>query len=258
MSQNYNSFCDHFVFQNFLRGMQEEEKNMNKVFDARMLTPFTCIIGGSPMSGKTTFVKQLLENRFRLIDRDFDYLIWFYGQSTPFVDYLRNQGLGIPTTVVHMLPSDFDDYIQKEKPGLIVIDDLMQSVGDSQHVTDLFCNKVQHSNISVILLMQNLFYHGKERTTLLRCAHYLVVFKNPLDGSVPLYLAQKIMPLKKKLFIDIFDSATRKPFGYLFIDGRQTTPPSARFRSDLFADGVQNVFVVSTEEKKLLSVTESS
>ena len=65
------------------------------------------------------------------------------------------------------------------------------------------------------------------------------------------------MPLKKKLFIDIFDSATSKPFGYLFIDGRQTTPPSARFRSDLFDNGVQSVFVVSTEEKKL-SVTESS
>ena len=150
---------------------------------------------------------------------------------------------------MHKLPSDFDDYIQKEKRGLIVIDDLMQSVGDSQHVTDLFCNKVQHSNISVILLMQNLFYHGKERTTLLRCAHYLVVLKNPLDGSVPLYLAQKIMPLKKKLFIDIFDSATRKPFGYLFIDGRQTTPPSARFRSDLFADGVQSVCGLYREEK---------
>lgn len=214
-----------------------------------MKTPFTCIIGGSPLSGKTTFVKNLLQNRHKLIDNEFDYLVWFYGQETPFIAELRNQTAGIPTTVVHMLPTTFEDYLLSDKRGLIVIDDLMQSAGESRIVTDLFCNKVQHSNTSVILLMQNLFYHGKERTTLLRCAHYMVVFKNPLDGSVPLYLAQKIMPLRRKLFMDIFDEATATPFGYLFIDGRQTTHPSARFRTNIF-DGVQHAFVVNDGKNK--------
>ena len=220
--------------------MKEEE-----VFDARMITPFTCIIGGSPMSGKTTFVRKLLEQRHQLINNEFDYMVWFYGQETTFVGDLKNQRFGIPTSVVHQLPNDFDEYVQDGKRGLIIIDDLMQSVGESQSVTDLFCNKVQHKNVSVILLMQNLFYHGKERTTLMRCAHYLVIFKNPLDGSVPLYLSQKIMPLHKKIFMDIFDEATRKPFGYLYIDGRQTTPREARFRTDIFENGVQQVFIVA-------------
>lgn len=234
MNLNYSSYSFH---SNINMPHRDE-------FDARMITPFTCIIGGSPMSGKTTFVHKLLENRNNLIDKEFDYLIWFYGQSTPFIEYLRNQRIGIPTEVVHSLPQNIKDSIQTGKKGHFVIDDLMQSVSESQAVTDLFCNKVQHTNVSVILLMQNLFYHGKERTTLLRCAHYMVVFRNPLDGSVPLYLAQKIMPLHKKLFMDIFDEATRKPFGYLYIDGKQTTPPSARFRGDIFKDGVQNVYIV--------------
>lgn len=221
------------------------------IFDGRLKTPFTCIVGGSPLSGKTTFVKQLLQHRHKLIDNDFDYLVWFYGQETPFIDELRNQRVvGLPTTVVHMLPPTFDGYLQSGKRGLIVIDDLMQSAGQSQLVTDLFCNKVQHSNVSVILLLQNLFYHGKERTTLLRCAHYMVVFRNPLDGSVPLYLAQKIMPLRRKLFMDMFDAATSLPFGYLFIDGRQTTPASARFRTNIFDNtGVQHAFVVVAQKK---------
>lgn len=215
-----------------------------EVFDARMKTPFTCIIGGSPMSGKTYFVRNLLEHRYNLIDNDFDYLVWFYGQENTFVQELKAQKMNIPTDVVYKLPSDMDQYIQDGKRGLIVIDDLMQSAGESQAVTDLFCNRVQHNNVSVILLMQNMFYHGKERTTLLRCAHYLVVFKNPLDASVPLYLSQKIMPLQKKLFIDIFNEATRRPYGYLYIDGRQTTPREARFRTDIFENGVQKVFIV--------------
>ena len=215
-------------------------------FDGRLRTPFACIVGGSPLAGKTTWVTQLLENRNRLINNDFDYIVWFYGQETTFISELRNQTLGIPTLVVHGLPDSFDKYIQKDKRGLIVLDDLMASVSRSDQVTELFCNKVHHDDVSVIIMMQNLFYHGKERTTLMRCAHYLVVFKNPLDGSIPLFLAHKIMPLQRKLFMDIFQAATKEPFGYLYIDGRQTTPDSARFRTNLFNDGVQTVFVASS------------
>lgn len=217
-----------------------------ETFDGRLQTPFACIVGGSPLAGKTTWVTRLLENRNRLIDNEFDYIVWIYGQETTFINKLRNQTFGIPTLVVRGLPDSFDEYIQKDnnKRGLIVIDDLMASVSRSDQVTELFCNKVHHDNVSVIIMMQNLFYHGKERTTLMRCAHYLVVFKNPLDGSVPLFLAQKIMPLRKKLFMDIFQAATKEPFGYLYIDGRQTTPPSARFRTDMFNDDIQIVFSV--------------
>lgn len=229
---------------------------MSEVFDARMKTPFSCIVGGAPLSGKTSFVRQLLHHRHRLIDKEFDYLVWFYGQETEFIDELRNQTIGIPTTVVHMLPPSFDEYLISGKRGLIVLDDLMQNAGSSTAVTDLFVNKIQHTNTSAILMLQNLFHHGKERTTFVRCAHYMVVFKNPLDGSVPLYLAQKIMPLRRKLFMDIFDSATGTPHGYLYIDGKQSTPTAARFRTDIFADA-QTVFVITeksseTKKKKII------
>ena len=221
--------------------------SLSPPFDGRMQTPFACVVGGSPLAGKTTWVTQLLENRNRLIDNEFDYIVWIYGQETTFINELRKQTLlGVPTFVVHGLPDTFDKYILKDKRGLIVIDDLMANVSRSAQVTELFCNKVHHDNVSVIIMMQNLFHHGKERTTLLRCAHYLVVFKNPLDGSVPLFLAHKIMPLRRKLFMDIFQAATKDPFGYLYIDGRQTTPPTARFRTNLFNDDGQTVFVVST------------
>ena len=39
-----------------------------------------------------------------------------------------------------------------------------------------------------------------------------------------------------------------EPYGYLLIDGRQTTPPSARFRTNIFDDnGIQHVFVLSSD-----------
>ena len=215
-----------------------------KIFDARLKTPFSCIIAGAPMSGKTMFVKRLLQERHRLIDHKFDYLIWCYGQETSFIQSLRDNIFNIPTTVVHDLPNDFSQYIKPNKRGLIVIDDLMQTAGNSKDVTDLFCNKIQHNNLSVILLLQNIFYLGSERTTLVRCVHYLIIFKNPMDQSIPVYLAQKLMPRNKKIFLEIFDKATNKAHGYLFCDGKQDTPQEARFRTDLFDDGIQKVFVV--------------
>lgn len=65
-----------------------------------------------------------------------------------------------------------------------------------------------------------------------------------MDQSIPVYLAQKLMPRNKKIFLEIFDKATNKAHGYLFCDGKQDTPQEARFRTDLFDDGIQKVFVV--------------
>lgn len=218
-------------------------------FDARMKTPFACLISGSSLSGKTTFVKRLLQHRDKLIDNEFDYLLWCYGQKTHFVEKLRNQCFGLQTVVHAGIPDSFDTYIQPGKRGLIVLDDLMQKASNSEQVATLFCNKVQHENVSVILLMQNLFYQGKERMTLLRCSHYLVIFKSPLDATIPYHLAGRILPSKRKDFLDLFEYATRDSYGYLFIDGHQTTPPAARFRTKIFDKDVQHVMVLSSDSR---------
>ena len=49
------------------------------------------------------------------------------------------------------------------------------------------------------------------------------------------------MPRNIKTFLKIFEKAADSPNGYLFIDGHQTTPPSARLRTDLF-QGFQGTF----------------
>ena len=127
--KSYNRFyCD----ETLLSPQPLSTKTM-ETFDGRLQTPFACIVGGSPLAGKTTWVTRLLENRNRLIDNDFDYIVWFYGQETTFINELRNQTLGVPTLVVRGLPDSFDKYIQKDnnKRGLIVLDDLMASVSRS-------------------------------------------------------------------------------------------------------------------------------
>ena len=215
-----------------------------KVFDARLRVPFSLIVTGPPASGKTTFVKQLLQNKERMIDHPLDYIVWCYGVETAFIRDFKQNTFGIPITLINELPKDFSSYIIPDQRGLFIIDDLMQAAGDSQSVTDLFCNKLQHTNTSVILLLQNLFYHGKERTTLVRCTHYLAVYRNPMDHTIPLYLAHKLMPRNKKLFLEMFERATSKPYGYIFCDGKSDSLDEARFRTNLFDNGIQIAYII--------------
>ncbi len=223
---------------------QDIKSGQLEIFDSRLKWPFTILITGPPKSGKTTWVKKLIEQQSKLIDQPIDKIIWFYGQENNFIHHLRQQHIGVPTEVVEGLPKSFEDYINAQENRMIVIDDLMSSASDSEAVRDLFCNKVQHTNTSITLLLQNIFCHGKERLTIMRCTSYLVLFKNPMDNSIPNYLAPKLMPHRRKEFFSIYRRATEAPHGYLFCDGTQSTPDYARLRTGLFESEVQIVFSV--------------
>jgi hypothetical protein len=216
------------------------------IFDARLKCPFSLIVSGPPLSGKSFFITSLLHSMDRLIDKQFDNIVWFYGEENGTVKNLKQTFQHLNITTIHGIPDDFSPHIESRfKNTLFILDDCMTSSCSNKNVTDLFANKLQHSRVSIIFSLQNLYYHGSERTTLLKCAHYLVVFKNPLDMSIPLSLSRKILPNKSNLFLSIFNSATSKPHSYLFIDGKQDTPNQARLRSDITNKLGQRVFILS-------------
>ncbi len=120
----------------------------------------------------------------------------------------------------------------------------MSTTAAAETLVDLVTTKCQHRRISWILVLQDLFFQSKNRLTVVRCSHYQVMFNNPLDKSIADHVARKIMPRNQKTFLKIYETATSKPNGYLFIDGRQTTPNCARLRTDIFGD-VQLVYVMN-------------
>ena len=209
------------------------------VFDARISVPFGMILAGPPMSGKSTFAVELLHNAGRLFTKSFKYVVWFYGEYNHTVELLENT-FGDKVKTVQGLPETLDDFI--EEGVCLIFDDLMQQVVKNKQLSELTSRKCQHSSVSWILILQNIFVHGSERLTLMRCAHYLVLYKNPLDKTVAQFLAARIMPKNQKLFMKIYEKATSKPNGYLFIDGTQHTPDKARLRTNIF-NTVQTVFV---------------
>ena len=60
-----------------------------EVFDARLRTPFSAVVAGLSMCGKTQFVLKLLESWNTLVDSQFDYIVWSYGQKTEALEKIK-------------------------------------------------------------------------------------------------------------------------------------------------------------------------
>lgn len=215
---------------------------MEETFDARLRTPFTGIVSGKPSSGKTFFVYNLLKNQEFFIDQEFKTVYWFYGQDNDFTKSLPKLLPNIDVKLIKGLPTDIIKYMKGKKRCLIVLDDVMRAVTSNRYITDLYSLCARHEEWSVLFLLQNLFYHGSERTTLLRCSQLLVVFDETIDRSMIYTLANKLIPRKPNIFMEIFDEATSKPYRPLLIDGHQSTPKSLRFRAIDFDEKVQHVY----------------
>ena len=201
--------------------------------DSRLKHPFTSVIAGPTGSGKTQFVKRLiLAEGNTLIQPAIDNIIWCYGEYQDAYDHLAS--LVPQIRFVEGYPDDLLQSLDRSQRNLIVIDDLMSESGNNGKVTELFTKGSHHRNLSVILILQNLFYKGKEMRTISLNAHYMILFKNPRDASQISHLARQMYPSKSKYMMEAYRDATSIPYGYLFIDLKPDTHENMRLRTHIF------------------------
>ena len=210
--------------------------------DARLKHPFTCLVAGPTGSGKTLWVTHLLQHRYTMIHPVPENIVWFYGEfQKAYVDISRV----IPNIrFVEGVPTDFDNYIDRESTNLFILDDLMTEIKSNQSVTHLFTKGSHHKNLSVIVLLQNLFQQGPESRTISLNSHYLVVFKNPRDASSITHLAKQMYPGNIRFMQEAYRDATIKPYGYLFIDLKPDTDERLRLRTSIFPTDSQHYVYV--------------
>jgi hypothetical protein len=182
------------------------------------------MVCGPTQCGKTRFVMQLIRNA-NFIYPPPERIIWCFGC---YQDEYRNSDSiefveGIPC-------SDILD----GRRTLLIIDDLMSETDD--RVTKLFTKGSHHKNASVVYISQNVFNKGKENRNISLNTHYLVLFKNPRDSAQIVHLGRQIFPERVKYFREAFADATTRPYGYLLVDLKTTTPDDLRLRTDIFPD----------------------
>lgn len=220
------------------------------VFDARIQLPASIIVHGPSQSGKTEFVMDLILNMNNMVNPVPKYIVWFYGTDTEIIEQLKKKS-SVNIHFVQGLPDKgFESFYHNKKHTLFVVDDLLQEAIQDRNITNLFCREGHHNNVSVVLIMQDLFCSGTQRKTILRNAHYLCLFKNPLDMAGIYIIGQRIMPKHIREFLAIFEKATSSKHGYLFIDGKQSTPSNARLRTNIFGAYQKNFTILKGDNGK--------
>ena len=129
---------------------------------------------------------------------------------------------------------------------LLIIDDLMNEVNES--VAKIFTKRSHHRNISVILLVQNLFHKNKHVRTISLNSHYLVRYKNPRDASQIANLFRQMYPSNWRFAVEAYKDATRKPYRYLLVDLRPEQDEDLRLRTNVFSGETHYVYVPKNEQ----------
>lgn len=201
--------------------------------DVRLVHPFTMIVAGPTQSGKTWFVKKLIENRQLLVNKPPERIIYCYAiyqDSYPNMSGVEfHQGL------------DVLKEIDGKTRTLIILDDLMAET-DSR-VTKLFTKGSHHYDASVIYIVQNIFNQAKEHRTISLNSHYLLLFKNPREKSQITNLAKQIYPHNTKFLLEAYNEATKAPHTYILLDLTQQCPEPIRVRTGIFPGDLLQVYV---------------
>jgi hypothetical protein len=193
--------------------------------------PATVLVIGGTGCGKSVFTRSLIENH----QQTFSHLpaqpkvLWCYGiYQDSFAFPIKNTN-----SLFHEGLVD-EDYIKTRRPDILVIDDMMNEKSDDIFVHNLFTKLSHHLNITVIFITQNLYQKGQVQMK--RNAHYLVLMRSPSDKSQVMTLGRQLYPGSSHFFLEAYNDATSRKFGYLLIDVSPESEEETRLKTDIIPD----------------------
>ena len=200
--------------------------------------PFTCILSGPTMCGKTHLLKEILKNKHVLINPSPQRIIIFYKAWQNFYQEFKRF---VPDIEFHEGIYEIDN-LNQNMTNLVVFDDLMEECLSSSSVMNLFTVGSHHKNTSVYFITQNIFSKGKFARDISLNTNYLIIFLNPRDQLQFQVLAKQMFPTNTKFLIESFEDATKKPHGYLFLDLKQTTEFKKRIQTGILPNQLRVIY----------------
>ncbi len=127
---------------------------MEVTFDPRLQAPFTCLIVGPTMSGKTIFTRALVESADNLIYPRPQRIVWCYGEFQPLYEDMMK--INSKIEFVEGFPNELYEGFSPSVNNLLLLDDLMVELGNDKRLTNLYTKGAHHRYLSIIHIQQNL------------------------------------------------------------------------------------------------------
>ncbi len=212
----------------------------------KIITPSRMLICGPTMAGKSTFALELIKHRKIVYDKDFERIIYALPEDSmhlhqTFLETLKNVYPEIE--IVEGLPNINELHLKDDKtPKLLIIDDMMNRTFGSKSMLDLITKDSHHSNCSVIVTCQNIFFPTKYGRTFVRNCSEKVIFFDKTDANQLSILARQIFPRFPYFLQDCFDwifaNRSNDLLKYILIDSSSLShlPYNAVIRTCIFPD----------------------
>jgi len=208
--------------------------------------PVSLIVSGASFSGKTTFVANLIRNKAKMFVPEPEEIMFVYTTWQPLYDELEREVPNI--SFINRIPGKEEMDKFTEDTGthrMVVIDDKMTEMQSCTNLTEYFTVYTHHKNMSTILLLQNIFYQGaKCMRDISLNVQGIVLFKNKRSPrQIGILATQMFLGQKRAWFMDAYDKACHRPYGYLLVDLSSHYPDDFQLRTDIFPEQHTRVFI---------------
>lgn len=206
------------------------------------LNPARIIVAGFSGSGKTNLVSKIVKK----YSHKFDKITICGVYKHPLQDDIYiSKKLSVHGSIIDPLPEDDDDDDDdpSKKQRLFILDDIFIEAVESKYVVDAF-TKGRHSNLSTILITQNLFFSGKHaRNIALNATHYILLRQRDMN-QIECLGRQIYGKERAKEFLDIYKTALGiRDYGYLLVDLSTTSSVSHQFRSNIVGEPPHEIVI---------------
>jgi hypothetical protein len=183
--------------------------------------PATHSIFGPSFSGKSTYLKNLLMHRDKLIQPNAERIVFIYSEEqphyfqelkriTPQIEFIK----GLQTAESSL---ELDPNVR----SLLIFEDLFLEALSSKYFMDLTTKIAHHSNASVIYTSQNMYQQSRWAKSISNQSKYIVLFKNVRDVNQIKYLGQQVLGSNGggQMLNRVLNDVTKdNKFGYLILD----------------------------------------
>ena len=194
------------------------------------------ILSGATQCGKTFWINRFLKNLDHMYEGDPPCeVLYYYSHYQPLYDEMKSNLCdkitfkeGIPS-LAYLL-----EYANDNRHRLVCLDDVMHLIVDNSDISLIFTQLSHHKSLSCVVVLQNIFNHGRYARTISLNSTYLVLFNNVRDKAQISYLGKQIYPNKNKAFMGIYTDCVKRPYSYLLLDMSPNINDMYRLRTCIF------------------------